>query len=289
MDHPVRPGREHELDPDRAQRGQPAHAPTGRVGQIAATLDLISGGRVELGLGAGAFWDAIEAAGGARRRPKEAVDALIEAITLIREFWQGGTLRFDGQHYRAHGLHAGPAHQIPIWLGAYGPRMLRVTGRLADGWVPSMGYADPPVLPELNAKLDDAAVAAGAARNRSAGSTTCSVGSAPTAGSSRGTPANWAGQLAGLAVETMSTFILGTDDPDTLRRLADEHEVIAGVLDSLDRPLVAVVTGDYTGEAGRTALTGLQEQVDVLTDTMLSHLAYEERELIGPLARHGFV
>ena len=43
------------------------------------------------------------------------------------------------------GLHAGPrpAHDIPVWLGAYKPRMLRLTGRLADGWVPSMGYADP--------------------------------------------------------------------------------------------------------------------------------------------------
>ncbi|WP_237767581.1 LLM class flavin-dependent oxidoreductase [Serinicoccus sp. CUA-874] len=119
------------------------------LAKAAATLDLLTDGRVELGLGAGAFWDAIVAAGGPRRTPGEAVDALAEAVELIRAFWAGGTLRFEGEHYTARGLHAGPApaHDIPIWLGAYKPRMLRLTGRLADGWVPSMGYADPPALP----------------------------------------------------------------------------------------------------------------------------------------------
>ena len=74
------------------------------LAKSAATLDLVTGGRVELGLGAGAFWDAIEAAGGVRRTPKESVDALVEAIGLMRAFWAGGTVRFTGEHYRAGGL-----------------------------------------------------------------------------------------------------------------------------------------------------------------------------------------
>ena len=111
------------------------------LAKAAASLDALSGGRVELGLGAGAFWDGVEAMGGPRRTAKESVDALIEAVTLIRQFFAGETVRLEGEHYSAAGGQAGPApaHPIGIWLGAYGPRMLRTTGRLADGWVPSLG------------------------------------------------------------------------------------------------------------------------------------------------------
>ena len=66
-----------------------------------ASLDVLSGGRVELGLGAGAFWDAIAAIGGPRRTPRESVDALEEAIGVIRALWTPGrTPRLDGAHYR---------------------------------------------------------------------------------------------------------------------------------------------------------------------------------------------
>ncbi len=190
-----------------------------------ATLDVITRGRAELGLGAGAFWDAIAAAGGPRRTPREAVDALEEAIAIIRAFWAGGTVNVDGEHYRVKGLHAGPlpVHPIPIWIGAYKPRMLRITGRSADAWVPSMGYADPPDLPALIARLDEAAVKAG--RGPEAIRRIYNIMGRFGTGSGflQGTPAGWAEQLTGLAVEQgMSTFILGTDEPDVVRRFAQE-------------------------------------------------------------------
>jgi alkanesulfonate monooxygenase SsuD/methylene tetrahydromethanopterin reductase-like flavin-dependent oxidoreductase (luciferase family) len=84
-----------------------------------ATLDQLSGGRFELGLGAGAFWDPIRAMGGPVRLPREALVALREAITLIRAYWSGQPLRHQGEIYQAVGARPGPrpAHDIGIWLG----------------------------------------------------------------------------------------------------------------------------------------------------------------------------
>ncbi len=204
------------------------------LARTAATLDLLSGGRVELGLGAGAFWDAIAAAGGPRRTPGEAVDALVEAIGIIRAVWGEGTVRSVGEHYQVNGLHAGPApaHDIPIWIGSYKPRMLRVTADLADAWIPSMGYADPPALAGLNARIDDAAEANG--RGPQAIRRMYNVFGAFGRGDGflQGTVLDWAEQLAGLAIdEGISTFILGTDRPDDVRRFA--LEVVPAVRDQV--------------------------------------------------------
>ena len=80
------------------------------IAKSVASLDGLSGGRVELGIGAGAFWDAVAAMGGPRRTPKESVDALTEAITILRSFWSGQrSVRFEGQHYQVLGAHPGPA------------------------------------------------------------------------------------------------------------------------------------------------------------------------------------
>ena len=57
------------------------------LARAAASVDLLSGGRFELGIGAGRVWDAIEAMGGPRRTPGESVEALEEAITIIRDVW----------------------------------------------------------------------------------------------------------------------------------------------------------------------------------------------------------
>lgn len=195
------------------------------LARSAATLDRLTGGRVELGLGAGAFWDAIVAAGGERRTAKQSVDALVEAIRIIRAVWADGSVRVDGEHYRVHGLHAGPppAHPVPIWVGAYGPRMLRVTGELADGWIPSMGYTKLEDLPAMNQRIDEAAEAAGRVPAEVRRMYNISGRFGAGSGFLQGSPRDWAAQLAALALdEGFSDFILGTDDADDVRRFADE-------------------------------------------------------------------
>src|SRR5262245_40322088 len=100
------------------------------LARSAASLDLLTGGRFELGIGAGAFWDAIVAMGGPDRSKGGAVAALSEAIDVIRAIWDPAERRgvyVDGEHYRVHGAKRGPepAHDIQIWTGALKPPMPR--------------------------------------------------------------------------------------------------------------------------------------------------------------------
>lgn len=203
--------------------------PPAVLARSVASLDLLSGGRVELGLGAGAFWDAVEAMGGRRLTPGQAVQALEEAVDVIRQVWDDqarGAVRVDGEHYRVVGAKRGPApaHDVSIWLGAYKPRMLALTGRVADGWLPSLGYLQPGDLAAGNAVVDEAAEAAGRSprdvrRLLNISGQFSSVGRGPLDGPSE----QWVEELADLALsDGISTFILGSDDPDDLRRFAGE-------------------------------------------------------------------
>jgi alkanesulfonate monooxygenase SsuD/methylene tetrahydromethanopterin reductase-like flavin-dependent oxidoreductase (luciferase family) len=193
------------------------------LAKSAASLDLLSGGRVELGIGAGAFWDAVEAMGGPRRTPRESVDALEEAIAILRAFWSGErSISFEGEHYRVKGAHPGPAppHPIGIWVGAYGPRMLRLTGRLGDGWLPSLGgnYMSPEDAPRMHAAVDEGA--------RAAGRDPAEIERALNVMALDGEPSGWADQLARIASELGFTTLLvgaGGDDPaSTVLRLGEE-------------------------------------------------------------------
>ena len=201
--------------------------PPAMLAKAAASLDLLSGGRVELGLGAGGFWEAIKAMGGPSRTPGESVSALEEAIEVIRLVWSGGRgVRFDGKFYQLAGLNTGPVppHPIGIWLGAYKPRMLRLVGRAADGWVPSLGVLKPDDLTEANARVDDGAHEAG--RDPAAIRRVLNVAANLTAD-----------EIAELAVEHgFDTFVIGETQEDVEVELREFLENVAPKV----RELVAV-------------------------------------------------
>lgn len=180
--------------------------PPRMMAKQAASLDLLSGGRFELGLGAGAFWDGIEAMGGRRLSPKQSVDALEQAILELREFWAAEG-KFEGPK---------PAHDIGIWVGAYKPRMLRITGSMADGWIPSQSYLPPEKVPEAMARIDDAAAAEG--RDPKDIRRIYNLSSDDEPG---------ADQIVELAALGFDSFIFSPSDASDVQRLA--HDVIPAV------------------------------------------------------------
>jgi hemerythrin-like domain-containing protein len=224
--------------------------PPAVLARSATALDILSHGRVELGLGAGYFIDPIVAMGGPRRTPGELVDALEEAIAVIRALWTPGPpVDYTGKYYSLHGARPGPPppHRIAIWLGAYKKRMLRLTGRAADGWIPSVGYASPAELGEMNQAIDAAAEEAG--RRPADVRRGYNVSGSFAAGGSgflKGPSLIWAEQLTELALrDGISAFNLGTSPgaESDVRRWAED--VVPAVRD-------AVAKARQSGSAGVT-------------------------------------
>ena len=200
------------------------------LAKTAATLDQLSDGRFELGLGAGAFWDAIRGFGG----PKQALDALEEAVIVIRGMWSGQRgMSFGGEYYLLNDALGGPvpAHQIGIWLGVLGPKALAPTGRIGDGWVPSMSYVPPIKAMASNAIIDRAAVAAGREPSEIRRIYNVTGTFAPTNTKADdidreivGPPEHWVEVLTHFALDLgFSTFVLGADpDQRTIQTFIDE-------------------------------------------------------------------
>ncbi|GAA2487385.1 LLM class flavin-dependent oxidoreductase [Winogradskya humida] len=196
-----------------------------------ASLDRLSGGRIEMALGAGAFWDGIEAMGARRLTAGESVAALGEAIKVVRAVWDSsavGPVNIHGEYYQVSGLKRGPApaHDMSIWVGAYKPKMLRLIGKAADGVLPSLSYlkGGPADYAEINKHIDDSALASG--REPAAVRRLLNInGTFSEFGRSflDGPAEQWAEDLAGLTLEHgISTFILATDDPSAIEEFAAE-------------------------------------------------------------------
>ncbi|ROQ66575.1 hemerythrin HHE cation binding domain-containing protein [Streptomyces sp. 840.1] len=248
--------------------------PPAVLARTAAGLDLLSGGRVELGLGAGAYWDAVAADGGPRRTPGEAVRATREAIEIIRALWTPGRpLRFDGKHYGLDGAAPGPApaHPIGIWLGAIGPRMLGLAGAAADGWVPSVPHVPPGRLAAGHRVIDEAA--AGAGREPAAVRRLYNLSPGP-GGFPRGAPDTWPEQLAALTLEHgTSAFLLPAQQPRLIEVFAAEvapatRELVAAeraraAAPAGPRPIPAPAPAPPAPDSGRAGAAGPGDRLSV--------------------------
>jgi alkanesulfonate monooxygenase SsuD/methylene tetrahydromethanopterin reductase-like flavin-dependent oxidoreductase (luciferase family) len=109
------------------------------LAEMARSFDALAPGRLILGLGGGYGDDELRAAGIPVPTPREKIDGLGAAVRAVRRGWPAG----------------------PVWLGTFGPRALRVTGELADGWIPSLGHAGADRLPAMRAAVLTAAADAG--------------------------------------------------------------------------------------------------------------------------------
>ena len=127
---------------------------TALVAKQAATLDLLSGGRLRLAVGVGWNWAEYQALGTdfATRE-----DRLEEQIALMRRLWTEPLVTFDGRFHQLDrvGLNPRPDRPLPVWIGSGAtPRVLRRVVRCADGWMPLLVPGlDPVALPDAVEQL----------------------------------------------------------------------------------------------------------------------------------------
>jgi alkanesulfonate monooxygenase SsuD/methylene tetrahydromethanopterin reductase-like flavin-dependent oxidoreductase (luciferase family) len=207
------------------------------VAKMAETFQRLSGGRLILGLGGGYSDDEFRAFGLPVPSPREKVDGMADAIKIARGLWTESSFSHAGQRYHTDeaSIEPKPDRPIPVWLGTFGPRALRVTGELADGWIPTLGYMADDEIAGMRSRVLDAAEAAG----RDPGAITCAlhlqvaVGDAGAGdqtdidgGEIKGSPDAVAAHLVDLVGRGFTAFsIVPTGGPDRatqVERIAEE-------------------------------------------------------------------
>jgi alkanesulfonate monooxygenase SsuD/methylene tetrahydromethanopterin reductase-like flavin-dependent oxidoreductase (luciferase family) len=242
--------------------------PAPMLAKAAASIDRLSNGRFDLGLGAGRMWTEIERMGGPTWTPGQAISAVSEAIDTLRTAWG-----FEGEDGAAPGV--APAHRIAIWVGGGGPRMLDLIGRKADGWIAPMatGYETKPIGQD---RIDAAATGAGrtpaavgrmiqlVGRITDTASTISRPRSGPGNQSIHTTADHWARIVAEFALEERFdavNFIFEDETSDQIIRFGTE--VVAAAKDALANGALARSTRSATGSTNhRLSPPSVQNAVD---------------------------
>ncbi|MEV0588742.1 LLM class flavin-dependent oxidoreductase [Nonomuraea sp. NPDC050310] len=198
------------------------------VAKMAETFDRLSGGRLILGLGGGYSDEEFRAYGMRVPTAREKVDGLEEAIRITRGLWAEREFSFAGRYHQTveAPLEPKPERRIPLWLGTFGPRALEVTGRLADGWIPSLGFAGPERVKGMRERMLRAAEGAG----RDPAEITCAYNvvvrvderAEPRDGQVRGAAGLVTETLLGFVELGFSAFNFMVDGPEQVERLAGE-------------------------------------------------------------------
>ncbi|MEE8518900.1 MAG: LLM class flavin-dependent oxidoreductase [Dehalococcoidia bacterium] len=136
------------------------------VAKMAASLDVITGGgRVLLTIGAGGQEGHAKSIGARWGTPGERIEDLIDAIAIMRGLWANDTFSYEGKRFNAVDGSVDPkpvAGSIPIFIGAGKPRMLKLVGSTADGWIKNGGWPESPeAYAELQSHVERGAEAAG--------------------------------------------------------------------------------------------------------------------------------
>lgn len=201
-----------------------------------ASVDVLSGGRMELGIGAGWARDEYTAAGISFDSPGRRIARLDEAITVLTRLWSGESVRFDGEHYRIDELACSPVPvQRPhptLVIGGGGPRVLDLAARRAD--VVSVAVRSTP-----NGRLRASDLLIGATEQRVAHVRRCAAG--------RDVELNWlvtsvviTGDRRAVAQAHLDAFAAG--HPDI------ELDADLSVDDLLDSPYLAFGTPEQIAE-----------------------------------------
>lgn len=186
--------------------------PPAMLAKAVASLSVLTGGRIQLGVGGGAFPKAIAAMGAQPRRGAAMVSYTDESLQVLRRALAGGAVRHRGAQ-QAGEYQAGPVPPAPIelWLGSQGPRMLALTGRDSDGWVcPLNIYVAPDDVPQRQRSIDDAARTAGRdpADVRRIYNVLGTIGVGAGGPGLAGSAAHWADTLTGWALRLgFDTFV----------------------------------------------------------------------------------
>lgn len=206
---------------------------------MAETLHRLSGGRLLLGLGAGGNDVELAAVGARALSPGEKITALGEVVAILRRLWTEPEVTFDGRFHTTSDatLTPRPGSTIPIWLGTFGSRGLDLAGRVADGWIPTLGYVPEERLGPMRQQVLRAAEAAG--RDPGAVRTILNV-PIDVGGRPGGNPGQLTGEPVAVAERLWGFVEMGFDGFNFIapeEDAPDQHRRLAGEILPLLRPV----------------------------------------------------